>query len=59
MCLFVYLPGLGREVSLLCVTGLLPLVFDYLRGSAGHSIVVCTFLQCSSTRTLAGLLSSV
>ena len=49
---FVCLPtGFGKS---LCYA-LLPLVFDYLRGSAGHSIVVCTFLQCSgsySTRTL-------
>ena len=52
MCLFVYLStGFGKS---LCYA-LLPLVFDYLRGSAGHSIFVCTFLQCSgsySTRTL-------
>ena len=56
---FICLPtGFGKS---LCYA-LLPLVFDYLRGSAGHSIVVCTFLQCSgnySTRTLAGLLSSI
>ena len=49
---FICLPtGFGKS---LCYA-LLPLVFDYLRGSAGHSIVVCTFLQCSgsySTRTL-------
>ena len=36
---FVCLPtGFGKS---LCYA-LLPLVFDYLRGSAGHSIVVCT-----------------
>ena len=35
---FIYLPtGFGKS---LCYA-LLPLVFDYLRGSAGHSIVVC------------------
>ena len=50
---FICLPtGFGKS---LCYA-LLPLVFDYLRGSAGHSIVVRTFLQCSSgsysTRTL-------
>ena len=40
MCLFVYLStGFGKS---LCYA-LLPLVFDYLRGSAGHSIFVCTF----------------
>ena len=39
---FICLPTSTGFWKSLCYA-LLPLVFDYLRGSAGHSIVVCTF----------------